>query len=153
MPILQELFGVMLKEFNFPNGVDSEDPTEKKKKNGQGVMCAMMAFNAIVTANPDDAELKTGARPRARAAAAAAAAATATARARDHRCRRRHGGRNFLRNFPTAASRAARPQPRSWRWPRCRASCPTKRRLPTSWRSCRARARPRETRRPCSSRC
>ena len=131
VPILQELFGVMLKEFNFPNGVDSEDPAEKKKKNGQGVMCAMMAFNTIVTANPDDAELKTGARPRARAAAAAAAA-TATARARDHRRRRRHGGRNFLRNFSTAASRAARPQPRSWRWPRCRASCPTKRRSPTS---------------------
>ena len=59
VPILQELFGVMLKEFNFPNGVDSEDPAEKKKKNGQGVMCAMMAFNTIVTANPDDAELKT----------------------------------------------------------------------------------------------
>ena len=66
VPILQELFGVMLKEFNFPNGVDSEDPAEKKKKNGQGVMCAMMAFNAIVTANPDDAELKTGAAARSR---------------------------------------------------------------------------------------
>ena len=132
VPILQELFGVMLKEFNFPNGVDSEDPAEKKKKNGQGVMCAMMAFNTIVTANPDDAELKTGA-PAPRAAAAAAAAAAATARARDRRRRRRrHGGHNFLRNFPIAASRAARPQPRSWRWPRCRASCPTKRRSPTS---------------------
>ena len=57
---------MMLKEFNFPNGVDSEDPAEKKKKNGQGVMCAMMAFNAIVTANPDDAELKTGAAARSR---------------------------------------------------------------------------------------
>ena len=39
----------MLKELNFPNGVDSEDPAEKKK-NGQA-MCAMMAFNTI-DANP-----------------------------------------------------------------------------------------------------
>ena len=87
VPILQELFGVMLKEFNFPNGVDSEDPAEKKKKNGQGVMCAMMAFNAIVTANPDDAELKTGAAARSR-------------RRRRRRRRRRHRHRPRARPPP-----------------------------------------------------